>query len=159
MDFKDLSSLALFVAGIHKHEEEALQKALEKCAARIEKTAKAEIGHYQPAVGRFPGWAALADSTEADKARKGFQPDAPLERTGQFRDSITHEIHGLEAIIGSKDERAPWFEFGTPKMPPRQVFGPALERNRGFINKIIGKYAVSAFSGGDRVHPDLGYDE
>ncbi|EMW2841859.1 TPA: hypothetical protein PXP91_001125 [Yersinia enterocolitica] len=138
---------------------ESMQSALEEVATRIEKTAKDEVGHYQSAVGPFPAWDKLADSTEADKARKGFHPDAPLERTGEFKESWTHETSGFEAIIGSKDERAPWFEFGTAKMPPRPVLGPAVVHNGEFIKKIIGKAVVNGLVGGARMHPSLGYDD
>lgn len=136
-----------------------LHNALEEAAKRIEASAKAEIGHYQPAAGPFNEWEQLADSTEADKARKGFPSDAPLERTGQFRESWEHETDGLEAVIGSKDERAPWFEFGTPKMPPRPVLGPAVVHNGEFIKKIIGKATVNGLIGGSPIHPDAGYED
>ena len=76
-----------------------------------------------------------------------------------MRDSITHEVHGLEAVIGSTDPKMVYHEFGTAKMPPRPVMGPAAFRNKDFILKVIGKAAMSGLVGGERIHPSLGYEE
>jgi len=149
-----LQFAALDIA-LHK----SMENGLEEAARRIAETAKDEIGHYQPAVGPFQEWDELAESTEADKARKGFPADAPLERTGKFRDSWEHEAHGFEAVVGSKDERAAWFEFGTSRMPPRPVLGPAVIHNGNFIRRIIGRAAVEGITKGHAIHPSLGYDE
>ncbi|WP_223253600.1 HK97-gp10 family putative phage morphogenesis protein [Chromobacterium amazonense] len=136
-----------------------LQHGLERCAKRIEKTAKEEIGHYQAAAGPFPAWEQLADSTDQEKARLGYPVDAPLLASGTMRDeSFKHEVAGLEAIVGSTDKKMVYHEFGTSKMPPRPVFGPALFKNRAFIEKTIGRAAMSGLIGGDRIHPSLGYD-
>ena len=35
---------------------------------------------------------------------KGFTPDDPLLRTGQLRDSISHQVQGLDAVVGSTSE-------------------------------------------------------
>lgn len=159
---KDLSGFlgaALQFAALDIAIRKGMEDGLEEVAKRIEQTAKDEIGHYQPAIGGFSEWAQLAESTEADKARKGFEPNAPLERTGQFRDSWEHKTEGLEAVIGSKDERAPFFEFGTSKMPPRPVLGPAVAINGNFIKKIIGRATVNGFVGGAAIHHSLGYDD
>lgn len=140
---------------IHEH----FKSGLKEVAERIEATAKQEIGHYQAATGPFNAWDPLADSTEADKARKGFPADSPLERTGQFRDSFKHEVEGFEAVIGSTDERAPWFEFGTNKMPPRPVLGPAVIHNEKFIKSILGRAVIQGMVGESRIHSSLGYDD
>jgi HK97 gp10 family phage protein len=158
VELKSLGDLALHLvsteAGMLKH----LHEGLEKCAVRIEKTAKEEIGHYQSAVGPFVAWDRLADSTEEHKAKMGYPADAPLEASGEMRDSITHESHGLEAIIGSTDEKMAYHEFGTPKMPARPVMGPAVFRNKEYIRRLIGEAAISGLVGGSRIHASLGYD-
>src|SRR6185312_4618807 len=88
-------------------EEFALHEGLKAVAKKIEKTAKGEIGNYQKEKGQFPEWAELADSTIAEKERLGYAlPDNPLLRTGALRDSITSEVKGLEAVVGSKSEIA-----------------------------------------------------
>ncbi len=136
-----------------------MRDGLKEVAERIEKTAKDEIGHYQAAIGPFNAWDPLADSTEADKANKGFPANAPLERTGQFRDTFKHEVENFVAVIGSTDERAPWFEFGTAKMPPRPILGPAVIINEKFIKRKIGLAVVQGMIGESRIHSSLGYDE
>lgn len=162
MELKSLGDLALHLASLPAVQVHELQKGLERCAVKIEKTAKDEIGHYQSAAGPFQAWAELADSTEQEKASKGYPVDAPLLRTGAMRDAITHEVDGLEAVIGAKDTDAGrllvFHEFGTSKMPPRPVMGPAAFRNKDFILKVIGRAAVSGLVGGERIHPSLGYD-
>lgn len=49
----------------------------EETAKDVEKVAKAEIGHYQPAVGPFAKWEQLKPETEAEKKRLGFRLNAP----------------------------------------------------------------------------------
>ncbi len=137
---------------------EALHAGLETVAVLIEETAKDEIGFYQPEVGPFQDWAPLADSTEAEKARLGYQLDAPLLREGKLRDSIEHEISGLEAVIGSKLDIAEYQEFGTATIPPRPFIGPAAFHNKKNIKEIIGAAAVTGLIGGNLIHPSLGYN-
>jgi HK97 gp10 family phage protein len=132
--------------------------ALERVATRVEQTAKAELGVYQPATGPFPEWAELADSTKADRVAKGFTENDPLLRTGALRDSISHEVEGLTATIGSTSDIAEYQEFGTSKMPPRPFLGPALERNHEAMLAELGGAVTRAVVGKDAVHPSLGYD-
>lgn len=140
-----------------------LHHGIERVAVRIEKTAKAQIGTYQEAVGPFPGWPELAEATKDDRLRKGFTENDPLLRTGQRRDDITHAVDGLEAVIGTP-ENAPtakiavWEEFGTSREPARPVLGPAAFRSREAIQKLVGAAAVSGLIGSDRIHEALGYD-
>jgi HK97 gp10 family phage protein len=135
----------------------ALQTGLHHVAKAIETSAKAEIGQYQASVGPFPAWEALADSTEAEKARLGYEPDAPLLRTGDLRDSITHRVEGFEAAIGSEDQVMVYHEFGTTKMPPRPVLGPAAIHNKHRIEKIVGAALMAGLVEGDVIHEGLGY--
>lgn len=159
MNFDSLADFALHFAAIHSEQERAIADGLEAVALKIETTAKAEIGQYQGSVGPFPGWERLADSTEQQKIAKGYPSDAPLLASGEMRDSFTHEVSGMEAIIGSTDPKMVFHEFGTAKMPPRPVLGPAVVHNGDFIKKIIGKAVVNGLVGGARIHPSLGYDD
>lgn len=88
----------------------------------------------------------------------GYPADAPLEATGQMRDSISHKTHGLEAVIGSTDPKMVYHEFGTAKMPARPVMGPAVFRNKEFIRRTIGTAAVEGIVGGRLIHAALGYN-
>jgi HK97 gp10 family phage protein len=159
MNFDDLGKFALHMAEIAVAEHIVLEHGLEKCAQRIEKTAKAEIGHYQDAVGPFQDWAELAESTKADRVKKGFTENDPGKRSGEMEESITHHVDGLEAYVGSNDQNLVYFEFGTSKQPPRPVLGPAVVRNKEHIKKIIGHAAVSGLFGGTKIHGSLGYDD
>ena len=127
-----------------------LNAGLEVCARLIEKTAKDEIGHYQPETEPFPAWAPLADSTVREKTRLGYvgrlSADDPLYRTGEMRDSIEHRTGELETEIGTDSTIAPYHEFGTEKMPPRPFLGPALVRNKENIEKIVGAFGVVALT-------------
>src|SRR5574340_1454777 len=122
-EFDSLAKFAEHLAVASVSIAVAEHKALEQCARLVEKTAKESIGEYQPESGPFPSWAPLADSTEAEKARLGYPVDAPLLREGDLRDSIEHEVEGLEAVIGSKSEIAEYQEFGTEHIPPRPFIG------------------------------------
>lgn len=157
-EFESLAQLAEHFAATSVSIVVAEQKALKKCAKLIETTAKEEIGEYQPAVGPFPSWAPLAEATEADKARRGYPLDAPLLREGDLRDSIEHEVEGLEAVIGSKSDIAAYQEFGTDKIPPRPFIGPAAFRNKQKIQRILGEGIVEGLAGGSVIHRALGYD-
>ena len=137
----------------------AANAALERIATKIEKTAKSEFGVYQPAVGAFDEWAELAESTQTERERLGFTPNDPLLRTRGLRDSIEHRVGDLEAEIGSDSDIMVYQEFGTERIPPRPVLGPAAERNHDAILAALGGAVVAGIIGGDLVHPSLGYDQ
>ncbi|ADE12133.1 HK97-gp10 family putative phage morphogenesis protein [Sideroxydans lithotrophicus] len=124
-----------------------LETAMGFAAKVVQKDAQDRIGEYQAETGPFPAWEPLADSTEADKARKGFPLDAPLLRTGDMRDTIVTEHNALEAIIGSKDPVAKYQEFGTEHIPPRPFLGPAAYDSRDKVHRIIGKTAAASIGG------------
>jgi len=103
----------------------------------IEETAKEEIGVYQPAYGPFDAWVPLAESTKADRVRKGYTEDDPLLRSGELRDSIESEVIGLAAIVGTKSEIGLWQEVGTSNIPPRPFIGPAYAKKIQRLNDMI----------------------
>src|SRR6267378_1952769 len=130
--FDDLTSFiahfAVIERAVHKH----AKHGLEKSAQLIEKTAKEEIGHYQPAVGPFPEWAPLADSTLAHHTSMGVG-DSPLLVTGELYASIEHKVQGDEAMIGTKMAIGAYQEFGTEHIPPRPFMGPAVFNSKAKI--------------------------
>lgn len=158
MEFKDLGSLALHMAGQEVALLASLRAGLEKCAVRVEQTAKAEIGHYQTGIGPFPAWAELAESTEERKAKMGYPADSPLRASGDMGESFGHTTSILESVIGSTDPKMVYHEFGTPKMPARPVMGPALLTNKEFIRRTLGAATVAGLIGGQAIHASLGYD-
>lgn len=158
MEFKSLGSFALHLAAAELLLIKEMQEGLERCAVRIEKTARAEIGHYQQAAGPFEAWPELAESTEEQKAKMGYPADAPLLASGEMRDSFEHQVHGLEAVIGSTDPKMKYHEFGTAKMPARAVLGPAVFRNREYIRRVLGQATVRGLTHGQPIHASMGYD-
>jgi phage gpG-like protein len=119
---------------------------LELCAQIVEASAKEEIGEYQGEVGAFPAWAPLVESTVEEKERLGYAPpDNPLWRTGELKESISHEVENDEAVIGSDSEIMVYHEFGTSKMAMRPVLGPALAKNLEVIGAILGKFTTGGF--------------
>ena len=116
------------------------RKALERVAVKVEATAKDEFGVYQDAVGPFPAWAELAESTQEQRAQQGYTPNDPLLRRGDLRNSIGHEVEDLTAIIGSTSEIMEYQEFGTATIPPRPVLGPVA----GVVLDFPGAHLVPA---------------
>lgn len=135
----------------------ALATGLDRVLARIEHTAEAEFGHYQPAVGPHPAWPELADSTKDRRVSAGFTENDPLLASGEMQKSIERQRVGLEGVVGSKDPKLAFHEFGTPTMPARPVLGPAAFRNKELIQKLVGAAVVSGLIGRDVVHHQLGY--
>jgi HK97 gp10 family phage protein len=161
---KTFASPALFavhLAEIAAKEALVLHEGLKAVAKVVEKTAKAELGHLQPAAGPFNEWEELAESTKAAKEKAGhvYNKDYnPLLNTGELYASIKHEVNGLEAIIGSTSPVMVYQEFGTSHIPPRPVIGPAAFKNKKLIHAILGAAAVSGIVNGGYIHPSLGYD-
>jgi HK97 gp10 family phage protein len=137
--------LMVLKSEVHHHTRKGLDKALELIQADAEK----QIGSYQDEAGPYPAWAPLAESTEADKASHGYPTDAPLLREGDLAKSFQHERHEDEGIVGSTDPVMEYHEFGTIKMPPRPVLGPALFKNKERIQEIMGRAIVEAIVGGE----------
>jgi HK97 gp10 family phage protein len=158
MEFSSMAHFADHLLTAAVKEVLVLHEGLEKCAALIEKTAKAELGTYQPQTGPFQDWAELTDATKTDRVQQGYTENDPLLRSGELRDSISHETGGLEAVIGSTSPVMAIQEFGTSTIPPRPVLGPAAFRNKEKIQRILGAAALSGLFSGTAIHPSLGYD-
>lgn len=145
--FKSMSDFADHLIRLAAESEVVTNHLTEGAAAEIEKVAKAEIGHYQPAVGKFAAWAELKPETEAEKSRLGFKTNAPLERTGEMRDSIQRTVVRNEAVIGSNSDKMVWHELGKGRNPPRAVLGPAAIRVGENLQRRFG-IAVAAWLAG-----------
>jgi hypothetical protein len=114
-------------------------------AVEVEREAKAEVGHYQPSTGNFQAWPELAESTQVDRLRNGYSANEPELRTGDLRDSIKSEAHGLSSIAGSTSPIMLYQENGTPMMPPRAIIGMAYIRKLEFLEEEIRRCVMRGF--------------
>ena len=126
--FSSPLAFAEFLTRVMEHEPAALHEGVTAGATVVRDEARAEIGHYQSAAAPFAAWKELADSTKADRSRKGFPDNNPLLRTGGLRDSIEVVVHGAEASVGSNSKIALYQEVGTARIPPRSFLGGAAVR-------------------------------
>jgi len=113
-----------FIARLDSAEQELTKgdrRALTKIGKKMMTDAKNYLGEYQPATGKFPAWAPLADSTLEDKRRKGFPSPSPLLRTGELRDSIHYSVESHSVTVGSDDPVAVYQELG--KSAVRLIMG------------------------------------
>ena len=149
-EFDSFGSFALHLLVIEHELHARTRRALERALVVIEKDAKKQIGYYQGEVGEFPAWAPLADSTEAEKARLGAPPNAPLLRHGLMYASFGHTVESdTEGVVGSTDPTMIYHEFGTSKMPPRPVLGPAAIKSRVKIQRLLGHALIEGILGGE----------
>jgi phage gpG-like protein len=130
------SVFSLLEAAAHfKHLADDFPKAchagLEAAARIVEARAKSAIGSY------IYGWPQLAQSTQAERVKKGFSENQPLLRTGELRDSIQHSSSPTEARVGSNLDRAVWMELGTSKTPPRPFLAPSLYQSEAAIKRAV----------------------
>lgn len=133
-----------FTAEIAAHRvKEANAVALETVAKMIEAEAKRAIGTY------LFDWPQLSEATQADRERKGFAPNEPLLRTGEMRDSISHQIiePGKLAEVGSTSDVALYQEMGTSTIPPRPFLLPSVLYLEGPIKKVVSEIIGSAIAG------------
>jgi HK97 gp10 family phage protein len=153
-EVEGLEQMALQLVAMEVVWHEEMKRSLKAAAQIIKTDARAQIGHYQPEAGEYPEWAPLAESTEDEKARLGAPADAPLERFGDLKKSFRSTMVGdKEVIVGSTDPNMDWHEFGTSKMPPRPVLGPALLKNIEKIRHLLGHAMLDTVVSGQR----LGY--
>jgi phage gpG-like protein len=147
MNIDGFGSMAAHLVRVAALGEEVAHHVTKVGAEAIEKDAKSRIGSYQDGGGGFPAWANLAESTVADRLRKGFTPDDPLLRTGELRDSIRHQVRGTTASIGTPDIVALYQEQGTSKIPPRPFLGPAGWNSRHTLGPVAARTVIAWLSG------------
>lgn len=115
----------------------AARGVLAEQAQKVAERAKDKLGTYQE------GWAPLAESTQAGRARAGYPADTPLLRTGQMRSDITSAPEdatdlvyavGIPAAAPSAAYAAAQ-ELGSASggIPPRPYLGPALAEQEAEI--------------------------
>lgn len=146
-DFRGIAAFVTHIAEIDAAQREEQAIGIKRAAVIIETEAKAEIGHYQEAVGPFVAWAELADSTKADRVNQGYTENEPLLRDGTLRDSIEHRSNREEAMIGSDNPIAEYQELGTATIPPRSFLGGAAARKSEEAVNEIGRHIVAGLIG------------
>ena len=115
---------------------------LEDACKIVEEEAKRVIGTYDYQ------WTPLAESTKRDRVSKGFPADEPLLRTGELRDSISHEVVSHDtAYVGSPSKIALYQELGTKTIPPRSFLGGAARAKEEEIHELGAKGLHKAITG------------
>ncbi|TCG09361.1 hypothetical protein BZM27_06055 [Paraburkholderia steynii] len=142
MKFNSFSAFANHLQKLAVTTPEVTHEMVKSGAKEIEDTAKGMIGFYQTDIAPYPTWAPLSEKYEAAKVAAGFEPDAPLLRTGEMQKSIRSTAERNEAATGSNDKVLEYHEFGTPNMPPRPVLGPAAHHS---TPRIISSMAATTF--------------
>lgn len=99
---------------------------------------------------------ALAEQAErmADAARAGLSEpagsadhDRPWLRTGALRDSVSSDVDGLQAVVGSSDQAAVAQEIGTSRMQPRPFLAPIASSMGEDVARLIGARVAAALRG------------
>ncbi len=150
MPSMDLAGFIAHLAGVAAELEErseAQREALERAAHIVEQEAKAEIGHYQSSAGPYAAWPELAEATQEDRERRGYNPNDPGLRSGEMRDNIGHAVGDGEAVVGSNDDKLVYFELGTETQPPRSVLGMAAVHKEQEVAELLGKGVVASIMG------------
>ena len=65
--------------------------------------------------------------------------EPPANRTGTYADSFQPRYRNNEGIIGTKDKRGPWLEFGTSTMKARPHLRPALSEKSRRLKQILSR--------------------
>ena len=157
-EFTSVESLLSAVRSELKSTIHNMHPVMDHIGEEVAHTAKDKLGLYNPAIGPFPAWAPLAESTKQQRSQAGFTENEPLLRDGALRDAIQHEAHADHVIIGvrsgpTSDGKADigdigyWQEMGTASIPPRPFLQPALYQNQEHIVKLIGDHVVKKLKG------------
>lgn len=72
---------------------------------------------------------------------KEAKKNCPVD-TGNLRGSITVDINGVEAEVGTNVEYAPFVEYGTSRSKAQPFMTPAKQTVEGQLNKIIAKEVI-----------------
>lgn len=155
---KEFSSFGAFAKHLEKLALEGpavTHHILDKSAEEMQKTAQGMIGEYQDAVGPYPAWEELADSTKAERARLGYSENDPGYRSGEMQRSVQRHVEADEAAVGSNDQHLVWFDQGTTKQPPRAVLGAAAIHSKPRVTKIIGTTMFAWLAGRGWRRPKL----
>lgn len=137
-EFKSFGAFAAHLERLAAESKAVEHHMLDKSAEEIQKTARGIIGEYQEAIGSYPAWEELAESTQAERGRLGYSENDPGYRSGAMQASVQRKVEGSESVVGSDDMHLYWFDLGTATQPPRPVLGPAAMHSSERVKKIMG---------------------
>lgn len=122
----------------------ATEATLEAAAQKVETEAKRVIGTYEY------GWPQLALATQMQREQQGFNPNDPLLRTGELRDSIQHTVDAARGVayVGSNNPIAAYQELGTATIPPRSFLAGAAQHKEKEIVHMTGDAFYRLLAGG-----------
>jgi hypothetical protein len=89
----------------------------------------------------------LMQSTQDERASKGYAPNEPLVREGEYRDTIVGGAEGPVAFAGTNDPRGKWFEWGTVHAQPFSAFALARDAALPQALAIAAEVARDAMKG------------
>jgi phage gpG-like protein len=147
LEFTSFAEAGVYCAELALAQHEANHTSLERATKLLQKKVKEKFGEYQPTAGKFVEWPELEESTQDERERAGYEPDEPLLREGDLRESIQTLVRDNEGFVGSNSDIAVWQELGTKTMPPRSFLGSAAVENIESIGKIVGEGVVLALVG------------
>lgn len=106
------------------HIQDDLTKALERQALRLQATVQASLG-----------------------GGRGEAHNEPWRQTGALQDSISCNVEGLVANVGTNDPAAAPQEFGTAHVPPRPFLMPATVGLGESVGSEIARVLVKSITG------------
>jgi len=117
-----MAALTELVARLRRFDTGPVQRqALEEVAMRIERAVRAALSH--PPDG---------------------QHDVPWIRSGELRDSMTHEADASHAVVGSTSAVARYQELGTRRDPPRPFLLPQATALAPSVAEAVGAAVAQA---------------
>ena len=96
----------------------------------------------------------LAESTQEERSRLGYEPNRPLLREGLLRDSVFSAHAGMVAEVGSNDPVAGYMENGFVNVKagvsvePRPAFRYGIEDSEPEIGALFDEVGAVLFGGG-----------
>lgn len=141
--FPTLDAFVSHLATLPRAVREAQRRGAEAAGAELERHAKALVGTYDAQ----PRWPELAESTKADRVRRGFSANEPELRTGSLRNSIGHRADDHGVTLGSTSPIAPYQEHGTSSIPPRPFISATMFQHGHAAADTIARHVVGALAG------------
>jgi len=111
--------------GLRKSRVSNLQPPLRGFGYYLEQETEKQFNTETDPQGR--PWAELKPSTLQQKRAKGY-PDDILTATGEMRSTVYSVASKRSLEFGIRDPKARWHQYGTSKMPQRQIIGITPKR-------------------------------